>query len=79
VGALHKVIQSGLGVSLPRPLMRRVHETSGGNPFFGIELGRAVMRRGGEIDPADRCLFRRNCSPSSRTDSLRFQMKRAPL
>ena len=51
VGALHKVIQSGLEVSLPRPLMRRVHETSGGNPFFALELGRAVMRRGGEIDP----------------------------
>lgn len=51
MGALHKVIQSGLEVSLPRPLMRRVHETSGGNPFFALELGRAVIRRGGEIDP----------------------------
>jgi DNA-binding CsgD family transcriptional regulator len=51
IGALHKVIQSGLGVSLPRPLMRRIHETSGGNPFFALELGRAVMRHGGEIDP----------------------------
>ena len=51
IGALHKVIQSGLDVSLPRPLMRRVHETSAGNPFFALELGRALMRRGGEIDP----------------------------
>ena len=51
IGALHKVIQSGLEVSLPRPLMRRVHETSAGNPFFALELGRALMRRGGEIDP----------------------------
>ena len=51
MGALHKVIQSGLEVSLPRPLMRRVHETSAGNPFFALELGRALMRRGGEIDP----------------------------
>src|SRR5262249_14676440 len=51
MGALHKMIQLGLEVSLPRPLMRRVHETSGGNPFFALELGRAVIRRDGDIDP----------------------------
>jgi predicted ATPase len=51
VGALHKLIQAQAAVSLPRPLMRRVHETSGGNPFFALELARALERRKGDLEP----------------------------
>jgi DNA-binding CsgD family transcriptional regulator len=51
LGALHKIIREQAAVSLPRPLMRRVHETSGGNPFFALELARALKRRGGDLDP----------------------------
>jgi DNA-binding CsgD family transcriptional regulator len=29
-------------VTLPLPIVRRVHEISGGNPFFALELGRGV-------------------------------------
>ena len=43
VGALHAVVSRRLGRSLPRPTMLRVHETSGGNPFFAIELARSVV------------------------------------
>ena len=30
----------------PRPLVRRIHEASGGNPFFALEIGRALIRLG---------------------------------
>jgi DNA-binding CsgD family transcriptional regulator len=45
-GALHKVIRERLGVVLTRPLLRRVHETSGGNPFYGLEIARALEQEG---------------------------------
>jgi DNA-binding CsgD family transcriptional regulator len=51
LGALHRVIRAQTAGSLPRPLMRRVHETSGGNPFFALEIARALERRGGELEP----------------------------
>ena len=28
----------------PRPLIKRIHEASGGNPFYALEIGRAVVR-----------------------------------
>jgi DNA-binding CsgD family transcriptional regulator len=51
LGALHRVIRAQTAVSLPRPLMRRIHETSGGNPFFALEIARALEHRGGELEP----------------------------
>jgi DNA-binding CsgD family transcriptional regulator len=48
-GALHQLIQAHLGVAFSRPTLRRMHETSGGNPFFALELARAVHARGGEV------------------------------
>lgn len=40
--ALHKLILERLGVALPRPLIARIHQISGGNPFYAQELARAV-------------------------------------
>jgi DNA-binding CsgD family transcriptional regulator len=51
VGALHELIRSRLGVSLTRPTLVRVHETSGGNPFFALELARALDGR--ELIPGE--------------------------
>jgi len=45
LGAVHRVLHARLGLVLPRPALRRVHETSAGNPFFALELGRAFGRR----------------------------------
>ena len=33
-----------------RPTLRRLHEASGGNPFYALELGRALKRRGGRVE-----------------------------
>jgi DNA-binding CsgD family transcriptional regulator len=48
IGATHRLLTSRLGASLSRPVLVRLHETSGGNPFYALELGRAQLRRGAE-------------------------------
>jgi DNA-binding CsgD family transcriptional regulator len=47
IGALHNLIRVRLGMTFPRPVLRRLHESSGGNPLFGLELARALERRRG--------------------------------
>src|SRR5262249_55522920 len=46
MGALHRLLHARLGVALSRPTLRRVAAESGGNPFYALELGRALKRRG---------------------------------
>ena len=42
VAGVHRLVRVHLGVALPRPALVRVHATSGGNPFFALELARAL-------------------------------------
>lgn len=51
MGALHRLLGDRLGTTLARPALRRVHETSGGNPFYALELVRALESSGGWIRP----------------------------
>src|SRR5581483_3900430 len=51
VGAIHELLKSRLGHSLPRPLLVRVHEAAAGNPFYALEIGREVLRAG--VEPGD--------------------------
>jgi DNA-binding CsgD family transcriptional regulator len=53
MGAAHHLLRKELGVSFARPLLTRLHETSGGNPFFILELARALARVGGHPDPGE--------------------------
>src|SRR5437667_11384927 len=51
LGALHHLAWQRHGMSLPRPTLTRLLRTSGGNPFFALEILRSL---GGEIpDTAD--------------------------
>jgi DNA-binding CsgD family transcriptional regulator len=43
-GALHHVVQEHLGIVLPRPLLAEVHQASGGNPFYALEIVRMLKR-----------------------------------
>ena len=40
VAALYELVRDRLGLSLSRPTLVRLHELSGGNPFFALELAR---------------------------------------
>jgi len=47
VGALGEMLHARLDVTFPRAALHRIHQVSGGNPFFALELGRALA-----ADPA---------------------------
>lgn len=51
-GAISHLLRTRLGVDLSRPVLHRVYEASGGNPFYALELGRALSRRGA-VDPRE--------------------------
>ena len=42
LGATERLLGARLGLTPPRPVMGRLHKLSGGNPFYALELGRAV-------------------------------------
>ena len=48
--ALHHVVHDHLGVALPRPLLAEVHEASGGNPFYALEIVRMLQRTGISVE-----------------------------
>jgi DNA-binding CsgD family transcriptional regulator len=45
--AIHRIVRTQLDVALPRPELLRVHDASGGNPFYALELARALGGSGG--------------------------------
>jgi len=49
IGATYELLRDRLGAMFPRPTLLRLWETSAGNPFFALELGRALQRRGGTL------------------------------
>ena len=51
MGALHRLLRDRLGATLARPALRRVHETSGGNPLYALELVRALESSRGRMRP----------------------------
>ncbi|HEX4671108.1 MAG TPA: AAA family ATPase, partial [Solirubrobacteraceae bacterium] len=53
VGAIHRLLWGRLGIALPRPVIVRVHGITGGNPFFALELGRALVDGSGHVEDAD--------------------------
>jgi DNA-binding CsgD family transcriptional regulator len=50
VGALHRLLHDRLGRSFARQTLLRVHERSGGNPFFALELARTLDA---DVDPLE--------------------------
>jgi len=46
VAALHDIIRAELGHTFARPTLVRIERTSAGNPFFALELARAILDSG---------------------------------
>jgi DNA-binding CsgD family transcriptional regulator len=53
LGALHRLVLSCLGEPLSRPTLRKVHDVSGGNPFYALEVTRFLLERGSSLRPAE--------------------------
>ncbi|HET6866564.1 MAG TPA: AAA family ATPase [Solirubrobacteraceae bacterium] len=55
LGALRRILRERLGLTLSRPLLRRVVEVTQGNPLFALEIGRSFVDRhvaaGGDAIP----------------------------
>jgi DNA-binding CsgD family transcriptional regulator len=47
---LGRMVHEHLGLTLPRPLLVEVHEASGGNPFYALEIVRMLQRAGFSIE-----------------------------
>jgi DNA-binding CsgD family transcriptional regulator len=50
VGALHRLLRDRLDRTFPRQTLLRIHERSGGNPFFALEVARVLE---GDVDPLE--------------------------
>ena len=66
LGAIRRLLSERLGLSLQRQHLRRVVETTLGNPLFALEIGRSFVELG-VPPPRTTSPFRR----SSRTCSAR--------
>jgi DNA-binding CsgD family transcriptional regulator len=44
VGAIHRLVHARLDQTFARPALLRLHEVSGGNPFYALELARGLDR-----------------------------------
>jgi tetratricopeptide (TPR) repeat protein len=53
VGELRQMIEDRMGPRFPRRIHDRIAETSGGNPFFALEIARALMGAEGGHDSID--------------------------
>lgn len=51
LAALHHIMKEKLGTTFPRSTLVAIGEASGRNPFFAIELGRALLTVGRPIAP----------------------------
>jgi DNA-binding CsgD family transcriptional regulator len=51
MGALHELLRTATGTSFSRSTLSRIRELSGGNPFYALELARAVAAEGAHLRP----------------------------
>jgi ATP/maltotriose-dependent transcriptional regulator MalT len=77
LGAVQRLIQDRLGFLPPRPALRRLHELSGGNPFFALELGRALRAGRLELQPGERLPVALEALVETRLGALSPEARRA--
>jgi DNA-binding CsgD family transcriptional regulator len=73
LGALHSLIHERVGLSLSRPLLRRVEQASAGNPLFALEIARALAHSGGQAAPGEPLPL-----PQTMGDLLAARIQRLP-
>ena len=53
LAAIHELLRLRLGMQPSRPTLVRLHQAAGGNPFYALELGRALLEHGREPAPGE--------------------------
>jgi DNA-binding CsgD family transcriptional regulator len=53
MGAIHRLVRTRLGTVATRPVLVKLYETSEGNPFFALQLARALSVLGGPPAPGE--------------------------
>jgi DNA-binding CsgD family transcriptional regulator len=76
LGAVQRLLQRRLDWVPSRPLLHRVHELSGGNPFFALELGRALQAGSLRLDPGERLPVTLDALVSARLHGLSSTARR---
>ena len=74
LGAVQRMLGERLGTTCPHQTLRRLHEVSGGNPFYALELGRELLARGVEPSLHDPLPI-----PQSLDELLRARLARLPV
>ncbi len=70
---LHRLLVDRLGTSLPRLVLLRIHQTSAGNPFYALEITRALIASGADVLPGERLPV-----PESLMELVRARLDRLP-
>jgi predicted ATPase len=81
VGAIHRLLWGRLSLNLPRPVLARVHEATGGNPFFALEVGRDGLVADGKLNiigskKPERIIFIKAKIPDVNIDVIACKRKR---
>lgn len=73
VKAIDRVLRLRLGTSLQRTTLVQLHRTSGGNPFFALEIARALLQKRLTAEPGHALPV-----PESLQDLIRGRLARLP-
>ncbi|HEV8420435.1 MAG TPA: AAA family ATPase, partial [Actinomycetota bacterium] len=73
VKAIDRVLRSRLGTSLQRTTLVQLHRTSGGNPFFALEIARSLLEKQLAAEPGHALPV-----PDSLQDLIRDRLARLP-
>ena len=72
LASLHHIVAAQLDQRFPRPILVRLHELSGGNPFYALEIARALGKQQEPLRLGDALPLPSNLSfvPAERMDDL---------
>ncbi len=73
MGALHELLRTATGTTFTRPTLVRIRDLSDGNPFYALELARALAADGAILRPG-----REMPMPTSLLDLLGARLVRLP-
>jgi DNA-binding CsgD family transcriptional regulator len=72
LASAYQMLRHKLDVSFPRPVLVRIHQAAGGNPFYALEIAQEIRRVG--VPPAGRPLP----VPANHRDLALLRLRRLP-